>query len=94
MGRQPDLWWTELVEGFPYPGKESKMHRKRCPSCGQAVVRVGSNFRVPKRGDEKAWGEIEKMIEEEVDLEAKFSSCWTIEEHEVMVEKALQLRGT
>jgi len=57
------------------------VNRKRCPGCGGGVIRVGSNFRVPKRNDEKAWKEIEAMIEEGVDMVARFSACATIEAH-------------
>ena len=43
----PEAWWTPVI-GM---GDE---HHKRCPSCGEKGVRVGSNFRVPRKKDDKA----------------------------------------
>jgi hypothetical protein len=89
----PDRWWVEIVGSCPQLGDGEKRHRKRCPGCGEDVVRVGSNFRIPKKGDDRAWKEIEAMVAEGVDLEAKFSPCWTVEKHKEMVEKALEIRA-
>jgi hypothetical protein len=91
MARDPSLWWKEFIttRGRSDQGLQ---HLIRCPSCGKGAVRVGSNFRVPKRKDEKSWKKIERKIEEGEDLLAKFSFCATIGEHEKMVEKALELR--
>lgn len=66
---------------------------KRCPTCGQAAVPVGSNFRIPARKDEKGWRKAEAWIDAGEDLEAKFVSCWTVEQHEKMVKKALEIRA-
>jgi hypothetical protein len=90
--RDPELWWTEFIwrpraNGGP-PG-----HRARCPSCGESAVRVGSNFRIPKKRDEKAWKEIQEMIKWGEDIVAKFEFCATMEEHEKMVKRALELRA-
>ncbi|KAH8804472.1 hypothetical protein F5884DRAFT_796118 [Xylogone sp. PMI_703] len=82
----PETWWIPITEA-------KRQDRKRCPSCGDSVVRVGSNFRVPKKGDNKAWRKITEMIEAGEDLEAKFSMCWTIEQHAKMVEKAIEIRA-
>jgi hypothetical protein len=72
--------WDEWIVG-------QDTHRKRCPSCGDKVVRVGSTFRIPKQKDERAWRKVEKMIEEGEDMVAKFSYCMTFEEHDRAMEE-------
>lgn len=64
----------------------------RCPSCGDAAVRVGGTFEVPKRKDERAWERIERMIECGDDMVARFQYCCTIEEGLEMSEEAARLR--
>jgi hypothetical protein len=66
----------------------------RCPSCGKGAERVSSNFRIPRKKNNKAWKVIEEMIERGEDMVAKFSFCATVEEHERMVEKAIELRSS
>ena len=94
----PEMWWTRITEGRPpirRLGGEAatiRQDRKRCPSCGSAAVRVGSNFRAPKRRNDKAWRGIVEIIEAGEDLAAKFSMCWTVETHAKMVEKAIEMR--
>ena len=65
---------------------------KRCPGCGEGATPVGSNFRVPKRRDEKGWRKVEVWIEEGRDLVATFVNCATVEQHEERVEKAIEMR--
>lgn len=60
---------------------------KRCPSCGGGAIRVGSNFRVPGRRDERGWKKVDRLVEEGVNLEARFSPCATFGMHRKMVEK-------
>lgn len=79
MWVDPEAWFVEIV--------------KRCPGCGQAAVPVGSNFRIPARKDEKGWRKVEAWIDAGEDLVAKFASCWTVEQHEKMVKKALEIRA-
>jgi len=62
---------------------------KRCSGCGGATTRVGSNFWIPKKEGDKAWKEIEEMIESDVDMLARFSVCATVEKHDEMVDEAL-----
>jgi hypothetical protein len=90
--RDPELWWTEFV-WRPKVNGGSPCHLVRCPSCRKNAVRVGSNFRIPKKRDEKAWKEIQGMIERGDDMVAKFEFCATTEEHEKMVKRALELRA-
>jgi hypothetical protein len=87
----PEMWWTEILR-ISMTGSMSERIGKRCPGCAGVVVRVGSNFRIPKRTDEKAWKEIEGCIESEVDMVAKFSVCATVEKHNEMVDEALMWR--
>ena len=54
---------------------------------------MGSNFRIPKKRDEKAWKEIQEMIKWRKDIVAKFEFCATMEEHEKMVKRALEFRA-
>lgn len=65
----------------------------RCPSCGKDAVRVGSNFRIPPRKDDKAWRVIDDMTAAGKDMDASFSPCPTIEEHKEMVAEALRRRA-
>lgn len=80
----PEAWWMDVVRIGPGRGER---HWKRCPSCGGQVVRVGSTFKIPARRDEKGWREVERMIEEGVDMVARFSYCMTFEEHDRAMEK-------
>jgi hypothetical protein len=90
--RSPEMWWREVI-ARPRVLGEPGINMVRCPSCGKSAVRVGSNFRIPKKRDVKAWKIIEKMMERREDMVAKFSFCATVEEHERMVKRALELRG-
>lgn len=65
----------------------------RCPSCGKDAVRVGSNFRIPPRKDDKAWRLIDDMIATGEDMDASFSPCPTIEDHKKMVVEAMRRRA-
>lgn len=87
--RDPDMWWTDVIKR-PYRD-EAGVCILRC-GCGGEVVRVGSNFRIPKQKDEMAWKEIERMIAEGIDMDAKFSCCPTVEEYKRMVESALDVQ--
>jgi hypothetical protein len=89
----PDMWWVDITE-TPWNAWMVVKNRKRCPGCGGATTSVGSNFRIPKRKDEKAWANIEEMIERGDDMIAKFSVCATVEMHEEMVDEAKRLRGS
>jgi len=84
---EPDLWWRRVIT-IPRYGVGVEEHLVRCPSCGEGAMRVGSNFRIPKKTDEKGWKEVEEMIEKGEDMVAKFSVCSTIEVHEEMAEEA------
>lgn len=75
----PDSWFIHIV--------------KRCPGCGQDVVPVGSNFRIPARKDKKGWRQVEAWIEAGEDLEAKFVLCATVAKHKERVAKAIELRA-
>lgn len=80
----PDAWWTTVIWG---PG--ATQHSKRCPSCSELGVRVGSNFRAPSKGDDKAWAEIQRMIDDGgKDMTAEFEFCPTVEEWEEMKAEA------
>ena len=68
-------------------GQYKATHNKRCPSCGDAVIPVGSTFKIPARKDEKAWKSVETMIEEGEDLLARFSYCMTFEEHDKTMQR-------
>ncbi|KAK3114724.1 hypothetical protein LTR53_006678 [Teratosphaeriaceae sp. CCFEE 6253] len=74
----PEAWQQDIVTVGG--------HQKRCPSCGDAVIRVGSAFRIPARKDDRAWKRVEKMVESE-DMVAKFSHCMTFEEHDTAMQK-------
>jgi hypothetical protein len=94
----PEVWWTRITEGTSIRrelGTEAasiRQDRKRCPSCSGEVIRVGSNFRVPKKSNNKAWCGIVEMIKSREDLEAKFSMCWTAEAHKKKAEQAINIR--
>ena len=75
---EPELWWRQVTA----------LNLVRCSNCGGTAVRVGSNFRIPKKTDEKGWREVEEMFRSGEDMVAKFSFCSTIEGHEEMVEEA------
>jgi hypothetical protein len=77
----PEAWWTRLL-GLGHD------HAKRCPCCGGPGVRVGSNFRVPARKDEKGWKELERMVGQGVDMLAEFEFCPTVEMWEEMAGEA------
>jgi hypothetical protein len=66
--------------------------QKRCPGCGQNAIPVGSNLRIPAKKDKKGWRQVEAWIEAGADLEAKFVSCATVEQHKQRVAKAVELR--
>ena len=83
----PDLWWSRVIT-IPRYGVGVEEHLVRCPNCAESAVRVGSNFRIPKKKDEKGWREVEAIIERGDDMVAKFSVCSTVEVHEEMVEEA------
>lgn len=89
----PNMWWIEINRN-PLTNWEADAHAKRCPGCGKEGLKVGSNFRIPAKKDEKAWKRIEEMIENGNDLVAKFSVCATSEIHEDMVDEALRLLGS
>lgn len=90
--RDPELWWNEVIR-MPRISGLPGINMLRCPGCGKGAKRVGSNFRIPKKRDEKGWKAIEEMVERGEDMVAKFSFCATIEEHERMVERASALRA-
>jgi hypothetical protein len=81
----PEAWWTRLV-GLGHD------HAKRCPCCGGPGVRVGSNFRVPARKDEKGWKELERMVGQGVDMLAEFEFCPTVEMWEEMAREAGRIK--
>jgi hypothetical protein len=88
---EPEAWWRTIFS----PSRDSRWpteNLKRCPSCGKEALRVGSNFRIPKRKDEKGWREIEGMIKTGEDMVAKFSPCATNEEWKDMVDGAIVIR--
>ena len=87
----PEAWWRTVVS-TKRVWWQVTVNLKRCPSCGKEALRVGSNFRIPKRKDEKAWREIEDMIREGEDMVAKFSPCATSEEWKNMVDRANVIR--
>ncbi|MFX9061614.1 hypothetical protein ABTN34_17430, partial [Acinetobacter baumannii] len=35
---------------------------RKCPDCGGKTFRMGIDFKAPKKGDLKAWAEVEKFI--------------------------------
>lgn len=41
--------------------KDAAAERK-CPDCGGKTFKMGLDFKAPKKGDSKAWGEVEKFI--------------------------------
>lgn len=84
---EPDLWWRQVIT-IPSYGVGIEETLVRCPNCGESAIRVGSNFRVPKKTDEKGWREVKDMIERGEDMVARFSVCSTVEMHEEMVEEA------
>jgi hypothetical protein len=84
-------WWKTIFSPSRGPYRTTE-NLKRCPSCGKAALRVGSNFRIPKRRDEKAWREVEGMIKAGEDMVAQFSPCATNEEWKVMVDEANAIR--
>ncbi|OCT52420.1 hypothetical protein CLCR_10346 [Cladophialophora carrionii] len=81
----PEVWWTRVV-GVGHD------HAKRCPGCGGSGVRVGSNFRVPARKDERAWKELERMVSQGVDMLAEFEFCPTVEVWEEMAREAERVK--
>ena len=88
---EPEAWWRTIFS----PSRDSRWpteNLKRCPSCGKEALRVGSNFRIPKRKDEKGWRDIEGMIKTGEDMVAKFSPCATSEEWKDMVDGAIVIR--
>jgi hypothetical protein len=89
--RDPELWWTEFI-WRPKVNDGPPGYLVRCPSCGKSAVRAGSNFRIPKRRDEKGWKDVQGMIGRGEDIVAKFECCATIGGHEKMVKRALELR--
>jgi len=93
QARDPEMWWAEVIR-IPRMSGIPEINMLRCPSCGKGVNRVGSNFRIPRKRDEKAWKGIEERIERGEDTVAKFSFYATVEEHERMVKKAIELRST
>lgn len=88
----PEMWWLN-INSTSLAWWKSEVHAKRCPSCGNAVLRVGSNFRIPAKKDDKAWKLVEGMIMEDVDLVAKFSVCATFEKHEDMIDEASRINS-
>jgi hypothetical protein len=40
--------------------KDAAAERK-CPDCGGKTARMGLDFKAPKKGDSKAWDEVEKF---------------------------------
>jgi hypothetical protein len=89
--RSPSMWWKPIFEA-PRELDQPGTNMVRCPSCGKSAIRVGSNFRIPKKKDEKAWKEIEKMIEKGEDMVAMFSFCATVEQYEKMFKRAVEIR--
>ena len=87
----PESWWLEVIR-LPATYDPKGVNRKRCSGCGEGVWLVGSNFRIPKKKDNKAWRRIEDMVENGEDMLAKFSPCPTVVQHMEMVEEALRLR--
>lgn len=41
--------------------RDAAMQRK-CPDCGGKTFRMGLDFKAPKKGDARAWAEVEKFI--------------------------------
>ena len=81
----PDTWWLQIIR--------SGANLMRCPSCGDGVLRVGSNFRIPAQSDEKAWKETQAMIEAGEDMVSRFSTCTTVGQHKEMVDEAMRLQS-
>lgn len=88
----PYLHWINIVT-TPRVYKLGPGVCLRCPSCGKDAVRVGSNFRIPPRKDNKAWRLIDDIIAAGEDMDALFSPCPTIEEHKEIVVEALRRRA-
>jgi hypothetical protein len=88
----PELWWVDVVR-LPRCYDEVGVNMKRCPGCGGDVMRVGGQFRIPGKRDEKGWRVIEEWIERGVDLVAEFEACLSVEEHEEMVDEVLRVAG-
>lgn len=86
-GYEPDLWWRKVVT-IPRYGTPAEERSLRCPNCEKSAMRVGSNFRIPRRTDEKGWRDIGEMIERWDDIVPKFSICSMVNVHEEMVEEA------
>lgn len=84
---EPEVWRVRVV------GTQNGPHSKRCPSCAGEVLRVGSTFRIPGKRDEKGWREVERMVEEGVDMVARFSYCWTREAHAKALEELKEVEA-
>ena len=81
---EPEAWSNYIVQIGGYCPEQ---HWKRCPGCGGDVIRVGSNFRIPGKRNDKGWREVKKMIRDGVDMVARFSHCATFEDHKKMEEQ-------
>jgi hypothetical protein len=81
--RDDPLWLSDLARLVLRwcPNLWFLVVQKRCPGCGQNAIPVGSNLRIPVKKDKKGWRQVEAWIEAGADLEAKFVSCATVEQH-------------
>lgn len=60
-----------LFEDIYENGDKAEEKQARCPQCGGYMADIGTEFKAPKKGDLKAWKQIEKLYQ----VDFTFHSC-------------------